>query len=803
MIRTIKNVLFVIAILSTFWGCESAKKQDFPIQSAALSDVTILPGFWGERLASNRNVTIPHAFSQCESHGLIDNFAIAAGLKTGEQGGIYPFDDTDVYKTIEGASYWLTQSDDPELDAYVDSLIGLIGAAQEPDGYIYTALKNKPDWLTRRSGDKRWANLAFGHELYNFGHMYEAAAAHYWATGKRNFLDIAIKNADLVVKTFGPNGIEHPPGHQEIEIGLAKLYRITGAQKYLDLAKYFLDQRGVFANDRKSMGEYAQDHQPVLAQEEAVGHAVRQAYMNMAMLEIAALTGDSRYLEKSRKLWNNVVQQKLYITGGLGAVGFGERFGRAYELPNFSAYQETCTAIANVMWNFRLFQSTGDAQYLDVLEKSLYNTLLAGVSLHGDHFFYPNVLASKGYHERFEWMVCNCCITNMSRFMPALGQYVYGTNGASAFVNLFVNSTATLLVGDESLKLSQHSDYPFEGKVRISVEYAPTAPVALHIRIPGWAQNVALPGGLYQFAKNDSSPVTLALNGELIDTKLDNGFAVIERQWSGGEVLELNLPMPVRTVLASEQLTENAGKLALQRGPLIYSLEGVDQPDGKVLDKLLPENATFSVERRDDLPGDVTAIRFTGQLVTMGANGKLDASQPVDLTAIPYFAWAHRGMSEMAVWLPVVPEKTFPKGAPTMSRLAKIVFEGDASGIAALNDAHQPTSSRDAENGYFAWAERRDTLRVTYEFDMPRAFSASQIYWFLDVAKNYQVPEKWRVQLLVEGEWHTVFNPYTVWENAPDQFNKVIYETVTADAARLEVFPKSGATAAILEWRID
>ena len=297
--------------------------------------------------------------------------------------------------------------------------------------------------------------------------------------------------------------------------------------------------------------------------------------------------------------------------------------------------------------------------------------------------------------------------------------------------------------------------------------------------------------------------VTLALNGELIDTKLENGFAVIERQWSGGEVLELNLPMPVRSVQASEQLTENAGKMALQRGPLIYCLEGVDQPDDKVLDKLLPENATFSVERRDDLPGDVTAIRFTGQLATMAADGKLDASQPVDLTAIPYFAWAHRGMSEMAVWLPEKPEKTFPKGAPSLAQQAKIVVEGDASGIVALNDARQPASSRDARNGYFAWAERRDTLRVTYEFDTPQPFSASQIYWFVDVANNYQVPEKWRVQLLVEGEWHTAFNPYTVWENAPDKFNKVIYETVTADAARLEVFPKTGANAAILEWKID
>lgn len=514
-IESTASFILGMVVLGALSSCTQQSEKDYPIRAVPISQVQMHDGFWSERIDTGREVTLPYTFRKCEETGRIDNFAIAGGLKSGRQGGVYPFDDTDVYKAIEGASYSLILHPDPQLDQYLDSLIVQIAAAQEESGYLYTARKNEPEWLVRRSGATRWSNLAWSHELYNAGHLFEAAVAHSQATGKRSLLNVALKNADLIDSVFGPEKIQSPPGHQEIEIGLVKLYRVTGEEKYLRLAKFFLDQRGYSHNGRELWGEYAQDHKPVLEQDEAVGHAVRAPYMYAGMLDVSALTGDTRYAEASIKLWENVVGKKLYITGGLGAVGMGERFAGNYDLPNKSAYQETCASIANVLWNHRLFLYTGNAKYIDVLERTLYNALLSGVALTGDLFFYPNVLSSKGYHERFPWFDCACCITNMSRFIPSLPKYIYAQENGKLYVNLFAGSEAAIPLGENNIRISQETRYPWEGAVKITVDPEQPGDFELRIRIPGWAQNQAVPGDLYRFQNTNDEMPTIALNVSL------------------------------------------------------------------------------------------------------------------------------------------------------------------------------------------------------------------------------------------------------------------------------------------------
>ncbi|NOR14277.1 MAG: glycoside hydrolase family 127 protein, partial [Candidatus Aminicenantes bacterium] len=420
-------------------GCQKKATGDYPVQPVPFTQVQLSDQFWLPRMETNRKVTIPYAFEQCEETGRVKNFELAAGIGEGSFCTVYPFDDSDVYKIMEGASYSLQIYPDPELDKYLDDMITKIAAAQEEDGYLYTARTIESEEPVRWTEGPRWDNLYMGHERYNMGHLYEAAVAHYLATGKRSLLDIALKNADLIDSVFGPGKKRGAPGHQVIEMGLAKLYRVTGEQKYLDLAKFFLDERG---DDefRKLYGTYSQDHKPVIEQSEAVGHAVRATYMYAGMADVAALTGDADYIAAIDRIWNDVVTGKLYLTGGIGATSSGEAFGGPYNLPNASAYAETCAAIGNAFWNHRQFLLHGDAKYIDVLERVIYNGLISGVALSGDLFFYSNPLASDGQHERSPWFDCACCPSNISRFMPSVPGYVYAQRDNDLYVNLFVQS---------------------------------------------------------------------------------------------------------------------------------------------------------------------------------------------------------------------------------------------------------------------------------------------------------------------------------------------------------------------------
>ncbi len=649
-----KILLILITIVSVCSG--TAKKEQgqlgYPITAVPFTKVTLTDDFWSGRIETNRTVTIPFGFKKCEEEGRMRNFAKAGGLMEGKYEGVMPFDDTDVYKIIEGASYSLTIHPDKELEKYIDDIIEKIAAAQEDDGYLCTwkTLNPKTTPATWVRPGPRWFHLAASHELYNAGHMYEAAYAHYRATGKKNFLNIALKNADLIAEVFGPGKNMDPPGHQIIETGLVKLYRATKDKKYLDLAKFFLDQRGNAAG-HKLYGAYNQDHTPVTEQDEAVGHAVRAVYMYAAMADIAGIMGDSAYLNAVDKIWDNVVSKKYYITGGIGARHEGESFGDNYELPNKTSYNETCAAIGNVYWNHRMFMLHGDAKYIDVLERSLYNGMISGLSLTGNLFFYPNCLESDGKYKfnrgtltRQPWFDCSCCPSNIVRFIPSVPDYIYAHKDDSLYINLFIANKANIEMAKTNVEVIQETRYPWDGNViKIKVNPQTSQKFAVRVRIPGWALDKPVPSDLYRYSDEEYllMPV-LILNGKQINLNMNKGYAVIDRTWSKGDVIELLLPMLVHRVVANEKVKDDLNKVALVRGPLVYCAEWVDN-NGKVLDFVIPDNAEFKTEYRKDLFNGVVVI--TGNITDQSGEER-------KLTAIPYYAWSHRGPGEMAVWLP-------------------------------------------------------------------------------------------------------------------------------------------------------
>lgn len=648
--RLLELTLAVVLLPAMAGVAQDGTRGAYPIAAVPFSEVRLTDTFWASRVETNRRVTIPFGFRKSEEEGRIRNFERAA-RREGPYEGKMPFDDTDVYKLIEGASYSLQSHPDPQLDRFLDGIIEKIAAAQEPDGYLTTyktidPTKSPAPWL--KPGPRWELELQGSHELYNSGHLYEAAHAHHRATGKRNLLDIALRNADLIGRTFGPGRLATPPGHQIIETGLVKLAEITGERLYEELARFFLDQRGR-AGGRKLFGPYNQDHQPVTEQAEAVGHAVRAAYMYSAMVDVAVLDRDPLYRAAVQRIWDDVVGRKLYLTGGIGARHDGEAFGDAFELPNLTAYAETCASIANVYWNQRLFLQSGDARYVDVLERTLYNAAIAGVSLDGDTFFYPNPLESDGRYQfnigaltRKPWFDASCCPTNIARFIPSVPDYIYAVQGDALFVNLFVASRASARVGGEPVEIAQESEYPWSGRVQLRVH--PKAPrhFELRVRVPGWAQGRPVPSGLYRYADAPPAGYELRVNGEPASATMRTGYATLARTWTPGDVVTLDLAMPVRRVVADDRVADARGKVALERGPLVYAAEWVDN-DGTVLDLTIPDGAGLEAEHRADLLGGITVLR--GRV-------KDDKGRTRPFTAIPYYAWSHRGPGEMAVWLP-------------------------------------------------------------------------------------------------------------------------------------------------------
>lgn len=659
------NVLLLVSLIIVMIGCkaksetaEVTAKSDYPIQPLEFTKVRILDGFWKTRVDTASKVTIPYSFGKCEETGRIDNFIFAGGLKEGKFKGGFGFDDTDVYKIIEGASYSLMNTPDPDLEKYLDTLVSYISAAQEDDGYLYTPWTLKANDYADMvccsySEEGRFLNSRWSHELYNSGHMYEAAVAHYQATGKPDFLNVAIKNANLIYRLCVEEGQTFYPGHQEVELGLVKLYRVTGKEKYLDLAKLFLERRGrgltAYTNEGPHLHEYdiySQDHMPVTEQSEAVGHSVRAAYMYAAMADIAAITNDKAYLDAIDRIWENIVGKKMYVTGGLGAGNGIEGFDEAYKLPN-DAYAETCAAIANVYWNHRMFLLHGDSKYIDVLERTLYNGLIVGLSLEGNKFFYPNPLEFDGERKfnqgavcRSAWFDCSCCPSNLSRFVPSVSGYVYASAGEDVYVNLFMESSGSLDVNGKKLILDQKTTYPWNGDVTINVGNEEAVEANIRIRIPGWSLNEAVPSDLYTFVNSATRKTEIQVNGETVDFIKEKGYAVIPGSWSKGDQIVVQFPMEVKIIKSHENIVDNRGKVAIQRGPLVYCAEGVDN-NGHAMNIAVSDPASFVAEFKPDLLKGITILDGRGKVAS--------ADAPVRL--IPYYAWSHRDISPMSVWL--------------------------------------------------------------------------------------------------------------------------------------------------------
>ena len=646
-----RTCLLAVAVLLV--GSLAAQKETlhsgYPIDPVPFTSVKVTDSFWGQRLKASREVTIPLAFSKCEETGRYENFVRAAHPSDEYKVEGFSFDDTDVYKTIEGASYLLQTYPDKKLEKYIDSVLQIVAAAQEPDGYLYTARTMNPKHPHDWAGPERWTKVEeLSHEFYNLGHMVEGAVAHYQATGKRNFLDIAIKYADCVCKAIGngPDQKKLVPGHQIAEMALVRLYLVTGDRKYLDQAKFFLDARGY--TSRKDA--YSQAHKPVLEQDEAVGHAVRATYMYAGMADVAAITGDSSYIKAVDRIWENIVNKKIYITGGIGSRHAGESFGDNYGLPNLSAYNETCAAIGNVYVNYRLFLLHGDAKYFDVLERTLYNGLISGVSLDGGSFFYPNPLASTGGYSRKPWFGCACCPSNISRFIPSLPGYVYAVKDDHVYVNLYMGNRGELKVNNKKIVLEQETSYPWNGDIRIRVVKG-ALPFTMNLRIPGWVRNEVLPGDLYRYDDEQKLGYTVTVNGEAVEGELQKGYLQIERKWKKGDVVEVHFDMQPRVVRANEKVAADRGRVAVERGPIVYCAEWPDN-DFNVHNILLNQHPSFQVVNNPDLLYGICEITTDAQALSYDAAGRLIVKD-VKLTLIPYYAWAHRGEGDMEVWLPI------------------------------------------------------------------------------------------------------------------------------------------------------
>jgi len=645
-----KYLYFFIGLLF-FVSCQKDENglSDYPITAVNITAVKLTDNFWLPKIKVIQNSTIQYAFNKCYTEGRMDNFLIAGGKLEGTTRGAMPFDDTDLYKIIEGASYSLVSAPDPKLDAYLDSLIAIIKVGQEKDGYLTTWKtidhEHPPAPWVKPGG--RWENLSASHELYNSGHLFEAASAHYYATGKRNFLDIALKNADLLVKTFGPGKLEAVPGHQIVETGLIKLYRITHKKEYLELARYFLDERGV-GKDRKLYGPYNQDHIPVTQQDEVVGHAVRAVYMYAGMTDIAAIYRDTSYMKAVDNLWENMVTKKMYVTGGIGARHEGESFGDNYELPNLTAYNETCAAIGSVYWNHRLFMLKGDAKYYDIIERTLYNGLIVGLSLRGTEFFYPNPLESDGIYKfnqgsctRQAWFDCSCCPTNLIRFVPSIPGLIYAIDEDSVFINLYMSNSAMISLPDNQIRLAQETQYPWDGKVLIKVSPKEKGKFTVKLRIPGWSMNQVIPGDLYTFLDSSRAEFKVSINGKEYQQTVRRGYVNLTRKWKDGDQIELVLPMAIRRVIADEKVKEDIGKVALERGPLVYCAEEIDNND-LILQVPVPDKVEFATGKNEGFPDGVHPI--IGEVPL----GNIDYK----LTLIPYYAWSNRGVGKMQVWFP-------------------------------------------------------------------------------------------------------------------------------------------------------
>ena len=794
--------------------CGTVTAQSNKVQTRSAQSIVEVPftnvhlsdNFWLPRIEINRTVSIPSAFRECEKSGRFDNFAIAGGLKEGEHRGDFSFDDTDPYKVIEGASYSLAVHYDKQLDHYLDSVIAIIASAQEDDGYLTTCVTNKCYRLSGWWGRSKWEKIN-SHELYNSGHLIESAIAHYRATGKRSFLNVAIKNADLVCKTFGPNEgqIHRPGGHPIIEMALCKLYKVTGNKKYLDGARYFVEETGR-CTDGHHPSEYSQDHKPILQQDEIVGHAVRAGYLFSGVADVAALTNDKAYSEALQRIWNNMSSKKLFITGGIGSRAQGEGFGPNYELNNHTAYCETCAAIANVYWNHRMFLATGESKYIDVCERALYNNVLSGVSLSGDLFFYDNPLESDGEHGRQRWFGCACCPGNVTRFVASVPNYIYAAQGKDIYVNLYAQGKANI----GGVELEQMTDYPWDGKVRIRLNKG-GGKFSIKLRIPGWLKKHPFGNNLYTYL-DAAKTADISVNG--VKVSHDNpDYVSIDRKWKKGDVIEINFPMEVRRVLANDNAEDDRGKVALERGPVVFCLEGKDQSDNTVFDKYILDSTPIQSHFEKDLLNGVVVLE--GNAKELQRNGEV---KDVKFRAIPYSTWNNRGGDQMEVWIANTPVKAVATPLPTIASRAQTFsnrgpIQNDApetaptdSWAGGVNDQWEPKRSSDTSKPYhYWWLKRGTTESISYKFKEAEEVSNVQVYWldFDHYDGDFRVPESWTLYYeTADGSWKEVedHSPFTVKK---DCYNSIDFKPVKTKGLKIVAKLQKGQSGGVLEWKVN
>ena len=786
---------------------QKQQAHGYPISPVPFTAVKVTPGtFWGQRLEASRKVTIPLAFSKCEETGRYTNFSNAAEhlkdpSKVFPVGGL-SFDDTDPYKTIEGASYILQTYPDKKLVQYIDSVLDVIASAQEPDGYLYTSRTQNPQHPHQWAGDKRWSKEEdLSHELYNLGHMVEGAIAHYQATGSRKFLDIAIRYADCVCREVGPNQGQAcvVPGHQIAEMALAKLYLVTGEKKYLDEAKFFLDYRGKTTITH----DYSQAHKPVIEQDEAVGHAVRAAYMYAGMADVAALTGDKDYIKAIDAIWDNIVSKKLYITGGIGATSNGEAFGKNYELPNMSAYCETCAAIGNVYVNYRLFLLHGDSKYYDVLERTLYNGLISGVSLEGNGFFYPNPLESMGQHQRQPWFGCACCPSNICRFIPSLPGYIYAVKDKNVYVNLFLSNKSNLTVAGKKVALSQTTEYPWNGDITVNVDQNAAGQFAMKIRIPGWVRNQVVPSNLYQYTDGKRLGYTVTVNGSVVGAISADGYYTIDRRWKKGDKVQIHFDMEARTVRANNKVEADRGKVSVERGPLVYCAEHPDN-NFDIMGALINQNPQFTLGKGEIAGTPIQTLTTSAQTLNFNKQGKLEAADQT-LTLIPYYAWCHRGSGKMRVWLPQDLSATNPTQPATLASESKVSSSLERMpALSSINDRLVPKDENDRSVPYTHWWPKKDcTEWLGYEFPQESTVQSATVYWYDDGPwGGCRVPQAWRILYQdAQGQWL----PVTGADGYPTDKGSactVNFDPVKTKALRLEVTLPVDNAAGLFEWSV-
>jgi DUF1680 family protein len=788
---TSASLLLAVIVLSVAPSARAEGPKHRQLSAVPFTAVKVRDEFWAPRIRTNREKSLPHNFKWCEQTGRFSNFAKAGGLIDGKFEGIY-FNDSDVYKVLEGAAYSLADHPGPQLDKMVDDVVAKIAAAQQENGYLNS-------YYTLVEPDKKWTNCAVRHELYCAGHLIEGAVAHHRATGKRTLLDVAVKFADRIDQIFGPGKRYDVPGHEELELALVKLYELTGDQRYFDLAKFFIDVRGDEQKRPKLYGEYCQDHVPVRQQSEIVGHAVRAMYLYSGVADVAGYTGDQGYVDAMRRLWESVVLRKMYITGGIGVQGHGEGFSGDYRLPNAAAYCETCAAIGMALWNHRLNLMHADAKYADVVERAMYNGILSGIDLGGEKYFYVNPLASSGGHHRQPFFGCACCPTNVVRFVPSVPGYVYAVGEAGIFVNLYVAGTAKIPLGDGIVEIVQQTRYPWDGNVKLTLRLAQPAEFAVHFRHPTWCDEVGF-----------------SVNGKSGEDKLGrrNGYASLTRRWKTGDEIQVDLPMKIRRIEAHPAVEANRGRVAIQRGPIVYCFEAVDN-DGQAANIMLPHDPKFTAEHRPDLLGGVTVIRGVDR------SGR-------QILGIPYYAWDHREPGEMIVWVrqdgksrtpdvddpgwkgklyrsldPATLGPSIPLSLAEMSRASASHCWGRDS-TSALNDRIEPSRSGDHGLARLTFFDHRGTKEwVQYDFPAARKVSAVEVYWFDDTGRGQcRVPQSWKL-LYQDGDAWKPVEGASDYGTALDKYNRAAFVPVETTALRIEVQLKPEFSGGILEWTVE